>query len=216
MTMNKNIVFVICFLFYSLPVLSQFKWEIKKQTSGITIYTSDVAGSEFKAFKGVTTISASHISEVVAPLVDVPNAPKLFPDTKESKYLKKSSDGNFIQFQITEAPWPVDDREGVFEIKSDYNKTNKEVIINIRCIKYDYPVSASAVRMSEGGGFWKITEINKGVFEVTYQYHANPAGKIPPWLANSFVVDNPFITLQNLKSIIAGGKYKNATLDFVN
>jgi len=216
MTINKNIVLVICLLLSCDQAFSQFKWELKRQTSGISVYTSDIAGSEFKAFKAVTTISASHIGEVTAPLLDVPNSTKLFSDTKESKFLTKTSDGNFIQYQITEAPWPVDDREGIFEIKSSYNKTNNEVIINIRCIKYDYPVSERAVRMSEGSGLWKIKEVKKGVFEITYQYHGNPAGKIPPWLANSFVVDNPYKTLQNLKVIIAGGSYKNANLDFIN
>lgn len=216
MTINKTIIIGFCLLLFSFRAASQYKWELKKQNSGISIYTSDVAGSEFKAFKGITTISATHISEVVAPLVDVPNAPRIFPDTKESKFLKKNNDGDFIQYQITEAPWPVDDREGIFEIKCVYNKTNNEVIINIKCIPYDYPVSHDVIRMTEGSGLWKIKEIKKGIFEVAYQYHANPAGKIPPWLANSFVVDNPFKTLQNLKEILSGGRYRNATLDFIN
>ncbi len=216
MTINKKLIFIICFLFFSEHVQSQFKWELKKQSSGISVYTSDVAGSEFKAFKAVSTLQASHISEIVAPLLDVPNASKLFPDTKESKFLKKTNDGNFIQYQITEAPWPVDDREGIFEINSEYNKANNEVIILLKCIKYDYPLSSNAVRMTEGAGFWKIKEVKEGFFEITYQFHANPAGKIPSWLANSFVVETPFKTLQNLREILLSGSYKTAKLDFIN
>jgi hypothetical protein len=50
---------------------------------------------------------------------------------------------------------------------------------------------------------------------VIFQYHADPAGKIPAWLANSFVEDYPYKTMQNLKRIIASGKYKNAKVDFL-
>ena len=212
---RKLLILIFFGLILNQQVTAQNNWELKKQASGISVYTSNVEGSEFKAFKSVTNITGVSIRELVAPMLDVENCKNIFPDTRDCRYIKKYGDGNFIQYQITNLPWPVDDRDGIYEIKSQYNKAANEVIINVKCIKYDYPKSADAIRMSDGDGFWKVKEIKKGVFEVTYQFHANPAGKIPAWLANSFIVDNPFNTLLNLKSVIAKGDYKNVKVDFI-
>jgi hypothetical protein len=214
-TTEKLLILIFTGLLINRQSIAQNNWELKKQASGISVYTSNVEGSEFKAFKSVTTIAGSNMSELAAPMLDVENCKNIFPDTRECRYIKKYGDGNFIQYQITDLPWPVDDRDGIYEIKSQYNKAANEVIINVKCIKYDYPKSGDAIRMSEGDGFWKVKEIKKELFEITYQFHANPAGKIPAWLVNSFIVDNPFNTMLNLKSVIAKGNYKNAKVDFI-
>ena len=200
----------------SISARAQYNWELKNQEAGITVYTSAVAGSGFKAFKGVITISASGLHELVAILLDVDNYNQLFPDIQESFIIKKSEDGPIIHYILNNAPWPVDDREGIFEIRPEYHKTEKVVILYDKCIQSDYPQKSGTVRMHKGEGFWKVAELKNNLFEITYQYHGDPAGNIPAWLANSFVVDHPFKTLQNMKGIVASGKYKNAKVSFIN
>ena len=209
-----------CLLFCSLMISSgntqaQYTWELKKQTKDISIYIAPVPGSGFKAFKGVTTVSSTSIGEITAIILDVENFQNLFPDVKDVKLLKKAADGVITHYLLTDAPWPVDDREGIYEIKPRFNKITPEVNVSLKCIDYDYPSSSGVVRMNKGEGSWKIVDKN-GAFEVTYLFHADPAGKIPEWLANSFIVDQPFKTMQNLRKIIAGGKYRNAKVDFTD
>ena len=205
-----------CFwIFFYNDVEAQYNWELKKQSKDISIYTAAVPGSGFKAFKGVTTISSSSIGEIAAIILDVENFQYLFPDVKNVKLLQKNSGGVLIHYLLTDAPWPVDDREGIYEIKPRFNKITPEVNVSLKCIEYDYPKTSGIVRMNKGEGSWKIVEKN-GDFEVTYLFHADPAGKIPEWLANSFIVDQPFKTMQNLRKIIASEKYKNAKVDFSN
>ncbi|MNT76532.1 hypothetical protein D3C72_2155500 [compost metagenome] len=37
--------------------------------------------------------------------------------------------------------------------------------------------------------------------EVTYQLEAEPAGDIPSWLANQFVIDAPMVSLRTLRAV---------------
>ena len=51
-------------------------------------------------------------------------------------------------------------------------------------------------------GFWILEDIGNGVVRVTQQVHADPAGKLPDWLTNSAVVETPFKTMRNLKTLL--------------
>ena len=54
--------------------------------------------------------------------------------------------------------------------------------------------------MSKVEGFWSLTP-REGEIEVIYEVHSEPGGSVPAWLANSFVVDAPFNTLQGLRQL---------------
>jgi hypothetical protein len=58
------------------------------------------------------------------------------------------------------------------------------------------------VRVRKGSGFWELEEDSIGNVKVIYQFHGEPGGEIPSWLANTFVVTHPFKVLENLKSIV--------------
>ncbi|MDQ3051454.1 MAG: hypothetical protein M3Q95_11255 [Bacteroidota bacterium] len=210
---NKVFTLASFFVAISNGVHSQYTWELKSKEDSISVYVSEVANSNFKAFRASVILEASGLHEIVAILIDVENFDKLFPDIRESRLLKKNGDKHIIHYLINNAPWPVDDREGIFELKGFYYP--EFVKINFDCINYDYPVTKGVVRMTKGTGYWKISEIQKNLFEVIYQYHGEPSGKIPAWLANTVVVDHPINTLNNMKKIIASGKYKNARVDFI-
>ncbi len=197
-----------CYLF------GQESWELKRKYDDLLIYTSHYPGSDFKSFKAVQQVSAGSMKEIAAILLDVENYTDLFPYALDGSMVKKYSDGHFIHYLATDLPWPVDDRSGIYEITTFYNVQINEITIKVDCIPYTYPETISTVRMTDGTGYWKIREVNTGHFEVIFQYHADPAGKIPAWLANSFIEDHPYKTMQNLKRIIASGKYKGVKVDF--
>lgn len=58
------------------------------------------------------------------------------------------------------------------------------------------------VRIRKGSGYWDLEEDNDGNVKVVYQFHGEPGGEIPSWLANSFVVSHPLVTLNNLIKIL--------------
>lgn len=196
----------------STAVFAQDTWVLKKDQNGIRVYTSEVPGSLFKAFRSVCNIHSSGLDEVTAAILDIENYDQLFPDTKNVLILEKKSDGHFIHYTITDAPWPVEDRDGVYELRAQKQPGKPQVIAEIKCIRHPYPMQKGVVRMSRGEGRWEITELIEGQVEVRYQYHGEPEGSVPAWLANTSIVSIPYQTMKNLKKIIQSGKYRNSVI----
>lgn len=196
---------------------AQYDWELKKEENSIKVYTSKVPESSYKAFKAHALIQAPGINALAAAILDVKNYVTWMPDTKESTIIKKFDDSHDIHYVLTDAPWPVNDRDGVYEQKATYYKTDNKLVIQLDCLKeYDFPLESKVVRMTVGSGFWEITDSGNGKFDLVYLYHAEPGGSIPAWLANTSVVDIPFDLMTNLKAMVEAGDYDDATLDFIN
>ncbi len=193
--MTKFIVFIFGILF----LFPNKDWELKKDKSGIRVYTRDFEGSDFDEFKAVTTIQNCSLIEVMNVIFDVQNYPFLFPDCINPKILKKEGDWYDIHYIQTKGPFPVKDRDSVFEQKAEIAQNKKSARITLNPLPDYIPENKDIVRVREGTGFWELEQDVANNVAVTYQFHGEPGGEIPAWLANSFVVSHPFKTLENLK-----------------
>lgn len=191
-------------------VYGQNNWTLISSKDSNYIYTADFPGSSIKAFKIITIIKGTSLNELTNIVMDVANINNLYPDTKNSKLLKKYSESHIEHYIYNKLQWPFEDRDGVFEVKAIYTSSKKSVKINIKCKESDYPSYNGVVRMTKGSGFWEFKEIQKGEIIVTYQYHSEPGGKLPSWLINSSLITFPQNTILNLRKIILSGKYKKA------
>lgn len=208
-------IFLLCAFTFE-QVDAQENWELRKESDGLRVYTTEIPGSPYKAFRADCEIKAVNITAIAAAILDVKNYILWMPDTKESKIIRQFDDSHDIHYVLTGAPWPVNDRDGVYEQKASYFEPENKVVIQLDCLKeYDFPGKKKVVRMTAGTGFWEITDIGNGKFKLIYQYHAEPGGSIPAWLANTSVVDIPFDLMKNLRAIIEDGKYDDASLDFI-
>jgi hypothetical protein len=192
------------FLIHFLVFLSSDNdWELKKEKSGVFVYTRSVAGSSFDEFKGVTTINNTSLEKVLTVILDVKNYSSLFPDCKNPKVLKQ--DGKFYDIHIVEVetPWPVKPRDAIYEQKATLSNDKRNAHISLLPLPDYIPDQKEFIRIQKGTGFWDLEEIASGSVKVTYQFHGDPGGEIPSWLANTFVVTQPYQTLINLKNRLA-------------
>lgn len=203
------------FLFPFSLVTGQIDWTKVSSKDSIIIYTSEVKGSNIKTFKAVTHIHNTSLNEIAGIILDVNNFPEFIPDCINSRILVKHNDGHIIHYVHTKVQWPFEDRDGVYELKVK-NNNSKYISINIKCIDFEYPLKKGVVRMNRGNGHWIINMVDQTNAELTYQYHADPGGKLPAWLVNTSIISVPHRTLLNLKNIVKSGKYKNKMkLDFI-
>ena len=111
--------FLVClsiFLLLTFPPQSpNDEWKLEKDKSGIKVYTSEVEGSSYKAFKATCNLESTSVSQVFAILTDVDFFDQIFPDTYDVKLLK--TDGELYQmfYMATRVPWPVSDRDSAYE-----------------------------------------------------------------------------------------------------
>jgi hypothetical protein len=211
------IFFIVTGLFSNFRLSAQCNWELKKETKDIQVYTCKKPESPFKAFQVHAVFETKNIASIAAAILDVENYVNWMPDAEEAVVIKKFTDGHDIHYIRTGAPWPVDDRDGVYEQQAVYLKDKNRVVIEINALKgYDYPEKDKVVRMISGSGFWEITKAGSGKFKLFYEYFPNPGGNVPAWLVNASVVKIPFKMMENLKKIVEKGAYDDAQLDFMN
>ena len=171
-------------------------WKVAKNEDGIKVSLSEVPGSQYKAYQGVTTIKAP-MAKVLGLQEDAAGACAWIHECKSQKLLKHEGDQSWTYTQFN-TPWPVTPRDSVLQVTS-VKGSDGSLTRNLIGVPTYIPEEKGFVRVAQVEGFWKMVPKGDNSTEVTYQVHTEPGGSVPSWLANKFVVDAPFNTLKALK-----------------
>ena len=182
-------------------------WKLRKDEDGITVYTRSVEGSSFDEFKAIAIIQNTTLNQVLDIILDVKYYTIFISDCTESGILYQRDKYYDIHYFRIKAPWPVKDRDAIYESETIITNNGKLAHISLSPLGNYIPERKDLVRMYRGAGFWEVEELPSRIVKITYQFHGDPGGKIPGWLANSVIVSNPFKTLKNLKEMLSGTKY---------
>jgi hypothetical protein len=122
-----------CF-FISLSCFCQsgLDWQLKKYESGIAIYSRKTINSNFRELKSVAYVKTS-LSSIVALIDDWDTYTQWVYKCGESKTLKKISNTELIHYQTVVAPWPVENRDFVVNVKFAQDEKTKTVTIKSTC-----------------------------------------------------------------------------------
>ncbi|WP_249672454.1 START domain-containing protein [Pseudomonas abieticivorans] len=171
-------------------------WQTAKDEDGIKVSLSEVAGSDYKAYRGETVIKAP-VAKLRALQEDVAGACAWIHECKSQKLLKTEGDHSWTYTQFN-TPFPVTARDSVLEITT-VQGADGSLTRNLKGVPTYIPEEKGFVRVAQVQGFWKFVPKDANTTEVTYQVHTEPGGSVPSWLANKFVVEAPFNTLKALK-----------------
>ncbi len=186
---------LICFC--SLFGFSQ-DWELRKNEDGIKVYTKPTKGDGLDAFRAEMEINLS-VAKIEDFLRHMDKYRNAFPDTKELKILSRPNDSTQIQYALTDAPWPVSDRDGVYELIFHMDKKTGNIKTVARALPAYLPRKVDIVRIEKSNTFWIVEKLGANKCRLEYIVNADPGGNIPDWLANSAAVDVPFNTFYNIK-----------------
>lgn len=189
------------FMFLTFNSRVTTDWKLRRDSEGVKVFTRNVAGSPFEEFKATVTIFNTTVTGVLDILMDVKNYPTRFPNCGSAKVLVQKSKYSDIHYLTIEAPWPVTDRDAIYEATTSFSDDGKHARIQL-VPRGDYTKEEkNFIRVHNGSGFWDVKEIAPNTVEVVYQFHADPAGEIPAWIANSVIVINPLKTLESLRNL---------------
>ncbi|WAH57157.1 START domain-containing protein [Pseudomonas silvicola] len=171
-------------------------WQTAKDQDGIKVSLAAIPGSDYKAYRGVTTIKAP-LAKVRALQEDAAGACAWIHECKLQKLLKTEGDKSWTYTQFN-TPWPVTPRDSVMEITT-VQGADGSLTRNLKEVPTYMPEEKGFVRVAQVDGFWKLVPKGADSTEVTYQVHTEPGGSVPSFVANKFVVDAPFNTLKALR-----------------
>ena len=170
-------------------------WKVAKNEDGIKVSLSEVAGSDYKTYQGVTLMKTT-MAKLRALQEDVPGACAWIHECKMQKLLKHEGDQSWTYTQFN-TPWPVTPRDSVMHVTTTQG-ADGSLTRKLESVPTYMPEEKGFVRVAKVEGFWKF--VPKGdQIEVIYQVHTEPGGSVPSMVANKFVVDAPFKTLKALK-----------------
>jgi hypothetical protein len=174
-------------------------WELKKDKNGIKVYTRDYPDSPVKEFKAIASYHCS-FKKLVILLNDLPKYPQWLKNCKSVKTVKTVDETTLINYAEIKVPWPFSPRDGVYEYTVVDNRHNL-YYAKIQSKPDMYPEKSGIVRMRNANGNWKVEEISDNEVKITHQFFGDPEGNIPGWVVNLFIVDGPYDTLLNLKTL---------------
>lgn len=179
------------------PVVSaDERWELAKDEQGIKVYLKSVPGSSYKAYRGVATIHAD-IAKIRALQEDVANACAWVHECRSQELLKHESAQAWTYTQFN-TPWPVTPRDSVVRVTTREGGDGS-LRRDLEGVPAYLDKRDGFIRVSKVEGFWLLEPKADGEVQATYQVHTEPGGSVPSWLANKFVVEAPFNTLQALR-----------------
>jgi hypothetical protein len=190
---------------------AQDNWNEVKDKDGIKVFTRTNTVMSFKEFKATMIISGK-VNDVLSVLFDVEGLTTWGYNILKSELIERTGDSLQIYYAVAKAPWPYKDRDGIYSNKMIWDKELKTLLVEIDLLEKDMYADNDFVRM-DGYGFWKIKERLSGEIEIDFQMQINPGGSIKAWVANMFVSDSPFYTMQKLREALKNEKYQGKTYD---
>lgn len=216
--MNHTYSFKTLLLFCTLLIWSNLAnantWVLSKDEEGIQVFLRNTPNKAIKSFKSTMTVNG-RLSSVMAVLENVNSYPRWLHNCRSAKILKEISGTKKLMYVVTDMPWPVIDRDAIYEATRTQNKINKRVDIKLVAKPTMASKVVNRVRINTMQGSWILMPVGNNKTEVTYEMTVDPGGNIPKWIVNTLVVDIPFFTLKKLRKVSKEDKYKNAVIEGV-
>lgn len=202
----KKRVLLLVILFVGIFEVYSQNWVLEFEKNGIKVWTRKLDWSQIKEFKGETIIN-TNLGSIVYVLDDVNNYPTWVYNCIESYRVKKENDFKGYIYNVIKTPWPVKNRDFVYQYSVSQNKTTLVVSINTLAVKGMVP-DKGYVRMTYVKSSYVLTPLDKNRVKVVFQNHSDPAGDVPQSIINMFITETPYYTLSNLRKMIESPNFK--------
>lgn len=189
-------------------------WQLKKNEQGVSVYTRNSENSSLKELKAVAYLKTS-LSSIVGLLYDFEKYPEWVYKCSKSGTLKTISEKELIHYQTVIAPWPIDNRDFIVNIKIEQNELTKVITIKSYAVGEYIPALPNYVRIVNFNASWVLTPQKDGTVEIVYQLLVDPAGFVPAWAVNMAIVDGPFETMSNIKKRVFKEEYQKVKISFI-
>lgn len=191
----------------------EYKWEEKRNKNGISIQTSEVEGSSFKAVRGEMTVKAS-VQSLYGLVDDLSACPKWADLCKEARLEKRVSPTESYAYIYNNVPFPVSDRDVYIHVVWNRDTESGKVSMTSTAVDGGPAKKKKAVRIKDAISQWHFTPNDDGTTKVENFAHIDPNGPTPAWITNMLLVDSPYKSMKQMRTLVEAGEYKDMTLPF--
>lgn len=181
------------FTFAHAPVA----WHAVKSANNIKVFTSNVPDYPVKGIRAEVIFDAP-VENVLKVSMNINHYPNWIYKCKKSVVVKQVSKQEVIYYHITDAPWPVDDRDQYSVTKLSKHTDGSYWMHSHTLPNYGAEVSGN-VRVKNGKATWHFIPLPNGQTKGEYELFFDPAGHIPSWIINLFIAEGPYVTMLNMQ-----------------
>lgn len=185
-------------------------WKMVKNTDDIEVYVRPYNNSNINECKGIVTIPAS-IDIIYAIISYAPLHKKLMHTCYDSFLVKPWNQGCQVHYFVFKAPWPLQDRDLIYETCAKLNRETGNIVVTSRVVEdASVPFKNRIVRVMDSNNTWTLEKLGSEKTRVTYRNYFNPgvAKIIPQTFVNIICKDVPFYTLINMRNLAREPIYK--------
>jgi hypothetical protein len=205
---------LIAILAYSAPGFSA-DWELKKDESGIQVYTSSVDGYPYKAIRSVVHLEATRLSSVVSLIRNSNDCPEWSDSCASSTIIEWVSELENYVHTITDLPWPANDRDLVSHVIWHQDPETLVVTMQGNATRGKLEENEGIVRLTEAQVNWELTALENGSVKVVLEAHINPTSPLPSWITNMLLVDSPYNSMKGLRQRVKHELYQGVELSYI-
>ena len=179
-------------------------WKLIKTKSGIQVFARKVSGSDYKEFRGITTLNTP--LKNVLHLLDNPlKCAKWLYRCIEEKIIQQVNNSESYRYTIYSAPPLISKKRDaiVHRIQLRCPKNKSLMIQFVGNPDHPYsPKEKGLVRVTKVKGSWVLTRLKENTVKVTYTLYSEPGGSIGPKFSNFGNKKAIFKTLVNLRTLV--------------
>ncbi len=176
-------------------------WEVLSRSDGIAILQKELKGTSAVALRGEVILD-SPVSKVATILFDTSQKTHWVSRAKEAHDVRVIGPYERIEYQRASAPWPLDDRDFVFNAKVAFDRPNQKMFVRLKSVEDPLaPPVPSLVRGELIECTYTLTAIENGAkTKVEVEIQIDPKGSPPSWAVNKFQKTWPRETLEGMRS----------------
>mgnify|MGYP001429665607 FL=1 len=192
----RKIGFFLFALWASISFLlgEEIAWGKIKAEKGVTVYKADVQGRV--AFRGVGEMTGS--PEDLASIIEDPSGWKNWIENfKSGKLIEEINPEHKIFYQAINSPFPVSDRDVVFESRIIRDSPDK-IRMEMKSVTHPKAPKTIGTRINIIFTRYSIEKINRNKIAVTFETLSHPGGALPDFLVNWASESYPVTLLNGL------------------
>lgn len=199
-TFDRICGFWVILAFSPLCCLGQDKWELRKNTDGIRVYTH-CSNTKLKRLKADFTVRCTP-QELAATLLDLNGYNQWVYSTKKTQLLKQISPKQVLYYTEKSMPWPMSNRDAVIQLTVEEPDSAGVVTAHLNTVAGTVPVHKDIVRIPQLRTWWRAVPQPGNTTYITYEAEVDPGGSVPGWILNLFSTKGPYETFKKLREVL--------------
>lgn len=189
-------------LLFSIAVpAQQVDWQLYK-ADGVTKVEYRRSDAQLLQIRAVTE-AVSLTSAFLHLLEDTNNITRWVANSEKAELLRQPDAQTHLVHTYFSAPWPVSKRDMVTQSIWQQDTGSGVLTLTVTDMGQHFPPAKGYVRMQQVQGQWTLTPLGDGRISIEYQGQADPAGKLPRFIADKVALKATLSTFRKLPQVLA-------------